>query len=214
MCSSRLIRNRLITLEQSPVAIIHSVSSSSMQQHSLMTGRVSNKVTNALDVEGWDDTDFGTGNVSLVQSHHSSSGESRRKPALAKRTLRETDSVIETFLGTIRATSTTTLHTLEQTGDLIPHGENQSKTSFTIYPAQWLIRLGVQCGFHLDLISSSTQGWKNSLNTFCPVPDDALIFEFCRQGNVSAVRSLLSGGHASVRDTNSQGYTPLHVSVI
>ena len=60
----------------------------------------------------------------------------------------------------------------------------------------------------------SIQGLKNTLKTFRPVPDDALIFEFCRQGNASAVMSLLSGGHASIRDTDSHGFTPLHVSGI
>ena len=34
------------------------------------------------------------------------------------------------------------------------------------------------------------------------------------QGTIPAVRSLLSRGHASVKDINSVGYTPLHVSLI
>ena len=216
MCYSRLSRNRHIALEQNLAAIIYSVSSSSMQQHSLLTGRGPDKATNSLSVEGMGATDFGTGSVPLVQNHHSDSSESwseLRKPALTKFTLRESNTVTETLFGTVRATSNTTSQMSRKTGDLIPHGEKKHKTSITIYPAQWLIRLGVQCGFHLDIFSSSTQGWQNSLNTFCPVPDDALIFEFCQQGNVPAVRSLLSGGHASVRDTNSRGYTPLHVSL-
>ena len=216
MCQSRLSRSRHITLEQSLAAIVHSVSSSSPQQNSLITARVSDKAKNSLGVEAWDATDIARGNMSLVQSHHSNSGGSLsvpRKPALAKCTLRQTNNVIETFLGTIRAKSTITSLISDQKGDIIPNDEKQYETSCTIFPAQWLVRLGVQCGFHLDFLFSSTQGWKNSLNTFCPVPDDALIFEFCQQGNVSAVRSLLSGRHASVRDTNSQGYTPLHVSL-
>ena len=216
MWNSRLSRNRHITLEQSLAAIVHTVSGSSIQQNSLITARVPAKVTNPLGVEAWDATEVVTGNMALIQSHHANSGgpwSVVRKPAQAKYTLRETNTVIETFLGTIRAKSTTTSLMLDQTGDGLPRGEKQYETSYTIFPAQWLVRLGVQYGFHLDFLTSSTRGWKNSLNTFCPVPDDALIFEFCQQGNVSAVRNLLSGGRASVRDTNSQGYTPLHVSL-
>ncbi|KAI4100258.1 MAG: hypothetical protein LQ339_005565, partial [Xanthoria mediterranea] len=39
---------------------------------------------------------------------------------------------------------------------------------------------------------------------------DALIFKFCKDGNLPAVRTLLLEGQASVRDTDSQGCTPLH----
>lgn len=102
-------------------------------------------------------------------------------------------------------------------GDPKPYHEQdqyESKTLYVIYPAPWLIRLGFQYGLHLGLLSSSTDGWKNTLKTFCPVPDDALIFEFCRQGNVSAVQTLLSEGRASVRDTDSWGLTPLHVRLV
>ncbi|KAF2500369.1 hypothetical protein BU16DRAFT_556839 [Lophium mytilinum] len=46
--------------------------------------------------------------------------------------------------------------------------------------------------------------------TFHAVPDNALIFEFCKQGNLMAVNSLLVNGQASPWDTNSKGWTPLH----
>ena len=45
-----------------------------------------------------------------------------------------------------------------------------------------------------------------------PVPDAALIFEFCQEGNMAGARSLLSRGEASVRDIDSLGRTPLYVS--
>ena len=88
----------------------------------------------------------------------------------------------------------------------------EHETSYTVSPATWLISLGVHHGLHLRCFLSSTQGWKNTMKTICPVPDGALIFDFCKAGNVPAVRRLLSGGLASVRDTDSGGYTPLHVS--
>lgn len=46
------------------------------------------------------------------------------------------------------------------------------------------------------------------------MPYNAPIFEFCREGNVGAVRRLLTDGHASVDDVNRIGETPLHVSLI
>jgi hypothetical protein len=45
------------------------------------------------------------------------------------------------------------------------------------------------------------------------VPNDALIFELCREGNVGAIRRLLIHGHASLDDVNEMGETPLHVSL-
>lgn len=37
------------------------------------------------------------------------------------------------------------------------------------------------------------------LETFRLVPDDAAVFDLCRQGNLPGSRSLLSQGHAAVR---------------
>ena len=72
-------------------------------------------------------------------------------------------------------------------------------------------KAGLSYDIHVSLASSSIRGWKYKLKTFRLVPDDAAIFELCRQGNLPAIRSLLSQGHAAVRDTDSQGHAPLHV---
>lgn len=85
------------------------------------------------------------------------------------------------------------------------------ETYFTWHPAPWLMRLGIKFGVNAS-VSKSYRGWKNTLNTFSAVPDDSLIFEFCKTGNISGVQTLLTRGHASVRDTDTQGWTPLHVS--
>ena len=45
------------------------------------------------------------------------------------------------------------------------------------------------------------------------MPDNSLIFEFCREGNLNGVRQLISRGQGSVRDINSFRETPLHASV-
>ena len=215
---SRLSRNRQKSLERSLATITHNISSLSVQQHVEIAGMVPSIVSDHLRVEEQDVTDLCARKVYPAQSDHSIPGgpwSVPRRQTTVKRTLGETRSVMETFLGTIRAMSTTTIQTSRQNGDLTLYREQEQleyNTSYTIYPALWLIRLGVHYGIHLDFLSSSTQGWKNALKPFCPVLDDSLIFEFCRQGNVPAVKHLLSKGHASVRDTDSRGYTPLHVS--
>ena len=89
----------------------------------------------------------------------------------------------------------------------------EHETAYSIYPAQWLVRFGIRSGLHLQIYSSSTQGWQTSLKPFCLVPDDSLIFEYCVNGNTSAVKGLFGKGLASVKDTNSSGWTPLHVSL-
>lgn len=86
------------------------------------------------------------------------------------------------------------------------------ETHFILHPAQWLLQWGVNFGLDMA-ITKSVQGWKNSMRTFRAVPDNSLIFEFCKSGNTMGVRSLLSRGEASPWDTNSLGWTPLHVSL-
>ena len=84
-------------------------------------------------------------------------------------------------------------------------------TSFVYYPSWWLSKLGFKKGVEISL-SSSTKGWQCSLNPFRAVPDDSLIFDFCKTGNIDAVQRLILRGDASVQDTSSKGWTPLHVS--
>ncbi len=188
-----------------------------MQQHVEIAERISSIATHNSRSQAQDATGHFAGNAYLHSDHSSTEGSWRvpQKSAMVKYTLTQTKSVMEAFLGTLHATSTTYIQTSRQMGELTAYHEQdqyEHKTSYTIYPAQWLVRLGLQYGFHLGFLSSSTLGWKNTLKTFCPVPDDALIFDFCREGNVPAVRKLLLQGHASVRDTDSKGFTPLHVS--
>jgi len=197
------------------------VSSLSIQQHSEIVARPPRPVLDvhptfaAVTIEEWDAIEGGAGHLQSFQTEYSITGRHRQTQARVKRTMREEKFVMKHFLGTIRAESNTVLQISRETDDLTScceENQYEHATSYTIYPATWLIRLGFHCGLRLGFLSSSTQGWKNTMKTFCPVPDDALIFEFSKDGNLPAVRSLLSGGHASVRDTDSQGCTPLHVS--
>lgn len=86
------------------------------------------------------------------------------------------------------------------------------RTSYTIsfYPAHWLVWCGVRYGIELSLLQSKG-GWKRRLESLRMVRRDAAIFELCREGNIGAVRTLITKGEASARDTDPVGVTPLHV---
>jgi hypothetical protein len=89
-------------------------------------------------------------------------------------------------------------------------GKFEIITSFIFYPARWLTRIGFRHGVEASLNNSST-GWKFNYTPVRAVPDSALIFDFCRIGDTKAVELLLQRGDASIRDTSSTGWTPLHV---
>ena len=144
----------------------------------------------------------------------SSSGIRQRKWR-SKRVLANVESTTHLMLGTVRVQSKTKLQISSDQDDLTRCGrldQCEHESTYTIYPAAWLVWLGIRRGFRLGFQSSPIQGWKTTLKTYRPVPDDALIFNFCKDGNLPAVRTLLLGGQASVRDTDSWGCTPLHVS--
>ena len=223
MFLSRLSRNRHSSLEQSLATITQSVSNLTMKQHSGIVTKVSSIVLDvpsndaAFRAEEWDAMKSFPGQLQPTRSDYSVANGSWGKQTWIKRTLRRKSSVMEYFLGTIRAESNIHLRIPREADDLTPYCEQklyEHETSYTIYPATWLIHRGIQYGLRLRWYSSFTQGWKTTLKAFYPVPDNAVIFEFCKQGNVPAVRTLLSGGLASVRDTDSRGYTPLHVSLV
>jgi len=84
-------------------------------------------------------------------------------------------------------------------------------SSITFFPSYWLTRAGVNYGMEANVLTTPT-GWQFNFNPIRAVPDNSPIFSACRKGNLSAVQFLMAEGKASVRDTNSQGWTPLHVS--
>lgn len=91
-------------------------------------------------------------------------------------------------------------------------GKLELVNSIIIYPSNWLIRIGMSYAAEAQFRMCPLNGFAFQISPIHAVPDDALIFQFCRMGNKGAVRVLLEEGRASVRDTNSRGYTPLHVS--
>ncbi|EPE27940.1 Ankyrin repeat-containing protein [Glarea lozoyensis ATCC 20868] len=86
-------------------------------------------------------------------------------------------------------------------------------SSFTFFPSYWLTKAGLNCGMEAN-VSTTPTGWQFNFNPIRAVPDDSPIFSACRKGNLSAVRFLLTEGKASVKDTNSKGWTPLHFAAV
>ncbi|KAL2844150.1 nucleoside phosphorylase domain-containing protein [Aspergillus pseudoustus] len=87
----------------------------------------------------------------------------------------------------------------------------ESETSYTLYPAEWVLRLGIKLGIRL-IVSQSLSGWKCSLEPIRVVSNDSLVMTFCKQGNLDAIRTLFERGEASPNDTITFGWTLLHIS--
>ena len=83
--------------------------------------------------------------------------------------------------------------------------------SFVYYPSWWLTNLGLRYGVEANF-GTSPSGWQFCLNPIRAVPDNSLVFDFCKTGNIEGVQRLISRGDASVCDASSKGWTPLHVS--
>ncbi|TGO86594.1 hypothetical protein BPOR_0291g00130 [Botrytis porri] len=85
----------------------------------------------------------------------------------------------------------------------------EEESQLIIYPSKWLAKLGVGYGIELYILAS--RGWRYSFQPFRAVPESSLIFQFCREGNLGGVRTLLSRGDASPYDRDPLGRTPLWV---
>ena len=86
---------------------------------------------------------------------------------------------------------------------------DQKNAVHFFYPPRLINKLGISYG--VQITSRSTAGWQYSLNIFRTVPENSPIFEFCRDGNLSAVRTLLTTRNASPWDRDPMGRTPLWV---
>jgi hypothetical protein len=100
------------------------------------------------------------------------------------------------------------IHTSESSDDpLIEHS-----SYYRIRPSWWFIKLGLKRELELS-IKKTTCGWQQKIRLLYPVPDDSLIFDFIRAGDIQGVQSLLYDRKASVWDSNTRGETPLHVGL-
>ena len=150
-----------------------------------------------------------------VHSHRNEISRRARQQTLTKSTWTIRESFSRTFLGSIvTTTKTRSLKSGFVRDDVLDDEDCQyeQKSSFRILPAQWLLKLGFNYAYNIFTHDSSTQGWERCIKSINLVPYNAPVLEFCKQGNLEKVRGLFSRNLASVRDVDSDGYTPLHVS--
>ncbi|TGO77295.1 hypothetical protein BELL_0114g00110 [Botrytis elliptica] len=83
----------------------------------------------------------------------------------------------------------------------------EAESQLIVYPSKWLAKIGINYGVKLSVLAS--RGWQYSFQPFRAVPENALIFDFCRKGNLDGIRTLLSRGDASPYDRDPLGRTPL-----
>ena len=122
-----------------------------------------------------------------------------------KKTIQCTYTEYKTLFGTLSWRSRTIRFKHED--EILGDTENQEfETCVAIRPAPWLLSR------HLDLqMTRSLSGWTWGGRQFCLVERDALIFKYCKDGNLNGVRDLFQHKLASPFDVNIDNYTPLHV---
>jgi len=127
----------------------------------------------------------------------------RHRPPVATRSAK-----FVTPVGTVEVcTSITKRSTTNGTG----HEVIDKDISYTIRPNRLLQMFGMSYGLFLN--AKSTSGWQYMIQPFRTVSEKSLIFEFCRNGNLSGLQTLLDLGDGSLRDRDTMGRTPLWVSI-
>jgi hypothetical protein len=116
-------------------------------------------------------------------------------------------------LGTLHLSTTlTTTFVPHKRGISVFQQFRSTHTKAVLHPARWLQQCGLHRGFIMRL-SLNSLGLDCSLKSYRAVPDNAPVFDYCRDGNIKAVQALFDSGLASPWDANSRGFTPLFVSV-
>ena len=133
-----------------------------------------------------------------------------------RRTIWQDAKIVETFLGTFRLCSRTLLISNQSEEPMFSEEEGHFgyENIFRLIPPSWLVRFGFTYGLSGFMSQSTLSTPTIGLEVVRSVPDDAVIFELCRQGRVCCVQTLISRGEASAKDVDSQGRTPLYVSLI
>lgn len=88
----------------------------------------------------------------------------------------------------------------------------EADATLVVYPKAASRFLGITCG--LMISTKATSGWQYSLQPFRAVEETALVFEFCREGNLEGLRCLFKRNEASPWDRDPQGQTPLLVKLL
>ena len=133
-----------------------------------------------------------------------------------RRTIWQDAKIVETFLGTFRLCSRTLLISNQSEEPMCSEEEGHFgyENIFRLIPPSWLVRFGFTYGLSGCMSQSTLSAPTIGLEVVRSVPDDAVIFELCREGRICCVQALISSGEASAKDVDSQGRTPLYVSLI
>lgn len=119
---------------------------------------------------------------------------------------------IASVFGTLRLTTTSTTTFVSQKYPKLIFPKSKSiHTATVLYPVPWVQKYGINHGLFIRL-SLSSGGLDCSLKSYRAVPDNAPIFDYCKEGNIEAIQALFDSGLASPWDNNSRGFTPLFVS--
>ncbi|KAH8695769.1 hypothetical protein GQ44DRAFT_832603 [Phaeosphaeriaceae sp. PMI808] len=131
----------------------------------------------------------------------------RQGPRLSRARMCHQKSSIGVVLGSIWI-RTSTLKVAEKSS--LTGGQLELINSFIFYPCAWLQRFGMRYGTEASLQWSPTVGWKFNVSAIRAIPENSLIFDMSRRGNVDGVQLLLERNEASIKDTSPKGWTPLH----
>ena len=83
--------------------------------------------------------------------------------------------------------------------------------STILYPARWLVNQGFSYSPRINVVGYFL--WELKIKVTYAVPDDSLVFEFCKVGDVSGLKRLFANKQASTKDVDSLGRTPIYVSL-
>jgi hypothetical protein len=89
---------------------------------------------------------------------------------------------------------------------------SERDVTFIIYPKAGTRLLGIS--YRMIITAKSIAGWQYSMQPFRAVPETALIYDFCHDGNLEGVRSLFKRGEASPWDQDPKGQTLLLVRIL
>lgn len=92
------------------------------------------------------------------------------------------------------------------------HETLEKDITIIFYPKATGRLLGITRGMLIS--AKATSGWQYTIQPFRAVEETALIFEFCREGNLDGVRSLFKRNEASPLDRDEKGQTPLLVRLL
>jgi hypothetical protein len=92
------------------------------------------------------------------------------------------------------------------------HETSEAENVIIVYPKATGQFFGITRGMLLS--AQATSGWQYSIQTFRAVEESALVFEFCREGNLEGLKSLFRRGEASPWDRDPEGQTPLLVRFV